>query len=95
MEKEERKFYREVDKENEIRDRKKQEKEKKNREKELFLKKFFPELNNSPGGTLNLKKSRLDITPGRKRAVGKTDGRISENSTPAKKTFISSDLFKR
>ena len=93
MEKEERKFYREVDKENEIRDRKKQEKEKKNREKELFLKKFFPELNNSPGGTLNLKKSRLDITPGRKRAVGKTDGRILENSTPAKKTFICSDLF--
>ena len=57
------------------------------------MKKFFPELNNSPGGTLNLKKSRLDITPGRKRAVGKTDGRISENLTPAKKTFIYSDLF--
>jgi hypothetical protein len=40
-----------------------------------------------------LKKSRLDITPGRKRAVGKTDGRILENSTPAKKTFICSDPF--
>ena len=59
MVKEERKFYREVDKENEIRDRKKQEKEKKNREKELFLKKFFPELNNSPGGTLNLKTIKI------------------------------------
>ena len=33
MEKEERKFYGEVDKENDIRVRKKQEKEKKNREK--------------------------------------------------------------
>jgi hypothetical protein len=72
VEKEERKFYREVDKENDIRDRKKYENEKKNREKEMFLKKFFPEINNSPGGTLNLKKSRLDITPGRKRAMGKT-----------------------
>ena len=86
MEKEERKFYREVDKENDIRDRKKHEKEKKNREKEMFLKKFFPEINNSPGGTLNLKKSRLDITPGRKRAMGKTDDGISD-VTPAKKTL--------
>ena len=25
--------------------------------------------------------------------MGKTDGRISESSAPAKKTFISSDLF--
>jgi hypothetical protein len=86
VEKEERKFYREVDKENDIRDRKKHEKEKKNREKEMFLKKFFPEINNSPGGTLNLKKSRLDITPGRKRAMGKTDDGISD-VTPAKKTL--------
>ena len=91
MEKEERKFYREVDKENDIRDGKKHEKE--NREKEMFLKKFFPEINNSPGGTLNLKKSRLDITHGRKRAMGKTNGGISENVTPAKKTLTARNTY--
>ena len=61
--------------------------EKKKKEKELFLKKFFPEMNNSPGGTLNLKKSRLEITPGRKRAMGKTDSGILELLTLAKKTL--------
>ena len=79
MEKEERKCYREVDKENDIRDRKKQEKDRRNKGKEMFLKNFFPGIHNSPRGTLNLQKSKLEITPGRKRAMGKIDGRISEN----------------
>ena len=43
---------------------------------------------------MNLKKSRLEITPGRKRAVGKTDGIISENVTPAKKTLTARKTFK-
>ena len=56
MEKEERKFYREVDKENDIRNRKKQEKERRNKEKEMFLNKFFPGIHNSSGGNIKLAK---------------------------------------
>ena len=59
VEKEERKFYREVEKDNDIRNRKTQEKERRNKEKEMFLKKFFPGIHNSPKGTLNLQKPKL------------------------------------
>ena len=48
-------------------------------------------MHNSPGGKLNLKKSKLEITPGRKRAVGKIDGRVLDNLTPAKKIFTHND----
>ena len=58
MEKEERKFYREVKKEAEKREeeeiKKRQKKEETSRNIEEFLKKFFPDCRNSPGGTQKL-----------------------------------------
>ena len=81
MEKVERKFEREVTKENEERRKKRMEKEKKKQEKENFVKKFFPNSTNSPGGTF-----RLDgIISSRVSSVRKT-GRAE---TPSTSTNIS------
>ena len=54
MEKEERKFWREVCKENESRCEEKKRKEKKRKDKSAFISKFSPACSNSPGGTLKL-----------------------------------------
>ena len=57
----------------------------KKKEKENFIKKIFPDCNSSPGGTFELKKKKLTITPARKRRVEKMleKGECSE-SKPAK-----------
>ena len=49
MEKEENKCYREVKKEQEARDTTTAEKERRTKEKKAFVKKFLPDVNNSPG----------------------------------------------
>ena len=51
MAKIEKHFWKDVEKEEEIRRQKKETLRKKQEEKETFTKKFFPSCNNSPGGT--------------------------------------------
>ena len=55
--------------------------------KRIVLEEILPGDEQLSGGNLNLKKSRLEITPGRKRAMGKTDSGILELLTLAKKTL--------
>ena len=59
------------------------ENEKKRMEKDSFIRRFFPDCYNLPGGTQILLKTNLDIIPGRKRGVGKMEE--CSNQTPAKK----------
>ena len=59
------------------------ENEKKRMEKDSFIRRFFPDCYNLPGGTQILLKTNLDIIPGRKRGVGKIEE--CSNQTPAKK----------
>ena len=72
IEKEERKFYCEVEKENAIREEKRNKLEMKRKEKENFVKKFFPSCVSSPGGTQNLVANKpTDVTSAEGRGVGK------------------------
>ena len=59
VEKDERKFLREVDREFQSKCEEKVRMEKKRKEKETFIKKFFPTCSNSPGGTQRLCPDRI------------------------------------
>ena len=85
MEKEEKQFYKEVEKERMEKKRKETKNAEKKKEKENFIKKFFPDCNSSPGRTFELTKKKLTITPARKKRVEKIleKGECSE-SKPAK-----------
>ena len=77
VEKEERKFWREVCKENESRCEEKKRKEKKRKDKSAFISKFFPACSNSPGGTLKLCPDRITSPPATEGRVEEIERRIS------------------
>ena len=54
MEREERQFYKEVEKERVERQKKEEQNKFRHNEKENSIRKFFPESNSSPGGTFRL-----------------------------------------
>ena len=90
IEREETKFYREVRNEEEIRRKKKEENRRKEEGKKDFVRKFFPNCKNSPGGKtyLNEPAGTEHVTPG---AVGKiVNGRtvIPKNNLIFKKTLF-------
>ena len=93
MEKVERRFEKEVAKEMKERNIRKADRDRKKKEKENFVKKFFPNSNNSPGGTLRL----VNSISSREGGVGKID-RVDTPSNFKRKRFdihpISS-IFKR
>ena len=79
VEKEERKFWREVCKENVSRCEERKRREKKRKEKSAFIEKFFPACSNSPGGTLTLCPDRKISPSTTKRGVEKIYGIPSSN----------------
>ena len=89
IEREETKFYREVRNEEEIRRKKNEENRRKEEGKKDFVRKFFPNCKNSPGGKTYLNgPAGTDVTPG---AVGKiVNGRtvIPKNNLIFKKTLF-------
>jgi hypothetical protein len=72
IEKEERQFHHEVEKERVEREKKKENRECKKKEKETFIKKFFPTCTNSPGGTQKLVNNNKNSIIS-KRSVGKLE----------------------
>jgi hypothetical protein len=79
MEKDERKFYREVEKDNIRREEMKKKLEKKKEKKESFVRKFFPTCESSPGGTQKLfNEKSTDVNSARGRDVGKVMARSSD-----------------
>ena len=72
VEKEEKKFYREIEKENIRREEKMKELKEKRKGKEDFIRKFFPTCESSPGGTqIIVMRKPLDVSPVRGRGSGK------------------------
>ena len=98
VEKEERKFFREVTKESQSKYEDKLKKEKKQREKENFIKKFFPEYSSSPGGTQRLFPDRIPPPPATEGGMEKTMAKISKhfsaNFSRPKIIFKNSDSCK-
>ena len=66
-------FYKEVRREEAKRIEILEEKAKKRKEKESFIRKFFPSCKNSPGGTFRLNAIRL-CNPASMEAMGKSEG---------------------
>ena len=77
MEKDERKFFKELDKTEQARKEKMKGLESRRKEKENFVRKYYPTSSNSPGGTLNLLPN--DVTSAGNRRLGKMNICISEN----------------
>jgi hypothetical protein len=88
IEKEETKFYREVEKERKSREKENERKELKRKEKEKFLRKFYPTCDSSPGGTERLLGKPASSTLTGMRGMGKLSECL-ENSTAKKLNFTS------
>ena len=79
MEKEDRKCYHEIEKENIIREEKMKELKEKRKGNEDFIRKFFPTSESSPGGTQRIvTRKPLDVSPTRGRGSGKSVSRRSD-----------------
>ena len=85
MEKQERKFFREVEKEKQAREERKTSKKSKKTEKENFMKKYFPTRCSLPGGTLKL--IQKDVTSSRNRGVETIATCTSRNFSVEKLNF--------
>ena len=80
MEKEERKFFHEVEKGKIAREERKKKMEIKTTEKENFVKKYFPSCSSSPGGTQRLVVTNpTDVAYAGNRRVGKVSDLFSED----------------
>ena len=90
MEKEERKFLRDVAKQEQARDERKRSLESKKKEKENFVKRYFPTSFNSPGGTLKLVPT--DVTSAGNRGVEKMKDCTSRNFSAVKFKFTNNIL---
>ena len=77
-------FYKEVRRDEEKRRKMIEEKEKKRKDKESFVRKFFPSCENSPGGTLRLNAVRRNI-PAEHEAMRKIEGNL-EHLSPSRMT---------
>jgi hypothetical protein len=79
IEKDERKFYREVQKHNIRREEIKKKVEKNKQKKESFVRKFFPTCKSSPSGTQKLiNEKSTDVKSARERDMGKAMARSSD-----------------